>query len=130
MNQVNNAFQLVSHWLGELLAVFAGVFGVIEVFCQDLMTRIGVPNNIQGFVLIAVGVLFIIAVLRLFGGVLRLLIVVLLILFLLHIVAPTLGHSAERPSTEAHNRVWCRCEAALIQTPDLRTRRRRGWLQT
>ena len=91
MNQVNDAFRLVSHWLAELLAVFAGIFGVIEVYCHDFMTRMGVANDIQSIVLIVVGVLFILAVLRLFGGVLRLLIILLLILFLLHIVAPNLG---------------------------------------
>ncbi len=91
MNQVNNAFRMVSHWLAELLAVFAGIFGVIEAACHDFMTRAGVPSNIQSVILLVVAILFIIAVLRLFGGVLRLLIVVLLILFLLHIVAPNLG---------------------------------------
>jgi len=91
MNQINDAFRMVSHWLAELLAVFAGIFGVIEVALHDFMTRLGVPSNIQSVILLVIGVLFIIAVLRLFGGVLRLLIVVLLILFLLHIVAPNLG---------------------------------------
>ncbi len=86
MNQVDSAFQLVRHWLLELLAVLGGIFALVEDFAHEAMLRMGVPGNIQGPIMLVVAVLFIIAVLRLMGGLLRLLLVVLLILFLLHIL--------------------------------------------
>ncbi len=91
MDQVNSALQIVGRWLAELLGVFAGVFGVIEVALHRFMNSIGVPANLQTVIVIIIAVLFIVAVLRLFGGVLRLLIAVLLILFLIHLIAPNLG---------------------------------------
>ncbi len=88
MDQVNSAFRLVGHWVGELLTVLISIFGVVEGAAHNAMTRAGLPSDLQEVVLLGIGVVFVLAALRVFGGLLRLLIIVLLILFLLHVVAP------------------------------------------
>ncbi len=88
MDQVNNALHLVGHWIEALLSLLMSIFGTVEVMAHNAMTRAGLPSDVQEVVLLAVGVIFILGALRIFGGLLRLLVIVLLILFLLHVVAP------------------------------------------
>ncbi len=91
MNSVDQALQLVKHWLGVLLAFLFSVFAAIEGFLHVTMTQAGIPGGLQSLVILVVAILFIVAVLRLFGGVLRLLLILFLVLLLLHVLLPNLG---------------------------------------
>ena len=91
MSQVDQALQTVTYWVRASLGVLLGVFGVIDVFLRRALTQAHVPENVQSLVIVAVAVLFIVAVLRLFGGFFRILLIVLLILLVLHVLLPGAG---------------------------------------
>jgi hypothetical protein len=78
--------------LEALIGLFLGIFTVIEQFCQGVLNQAGVPENLQKIVLLLVAVVFIVVILRLFGGLIRWLIVLFLILLALHILLPAAGH--------------------------------------
>ena len=80
MNAVNDALRTVTHWLELAWA------DTVEASLHVLMTQLGVPRNIQTVVLLVIDVLLIITVLRLFGGVIRVLLLLFLILLVLHIL--------------------------------------------
>jgi hypothetical protein len=92
MDLVNQALHTVGTWLELLIGVLLGVFGVIEGFVHSILVQAGVPENLQQIVLIVVAVVLIVAIFRLFGGLIRFLLVLFLILLLLHVLVPTLGH--------------------------------------
>ena len=92
MDLVNEALHTVETWLELLIGVLLGVFGVIEGFIRSILVQAGIPANLQQIIMLVVAVLLIIAILRLFGGVLRFLLVLFLILLALHVLVPTLGH--------------------------------------
>jgi hypothetical protein len=92
MDFVNGALHTVETWLELLIGVLLGVFGVIEGFIRSILVQAGIPANLQQIIMLVVAVLLIIAILRLFGGVLRFLLVLFLILLALHVLVPTLGH--------------------------------------
>ena len=92
MDMVNAALHTLGTWLEALIGLFIGIFTVIENFFQGILTHAGVPENLQKIVLLLVAVVFIVVILRIFGGLLRWLIVLFLILLALHILLPTIGH--------------------------------------
>ena len=78
-----------------LLALILGLFGLIitaiatiEDFLRGLLTEAGISGQVQGIVLIVTAVLLILAALRLFGGILGVLITIVLILLVVHILVP------------------------------------------
>lgn len=88
MDQTGNALATVQTWLRAILAFFVNLFGIIETALRQVLDQLGVPGNIQSIVILAVMVLFIVAVLRLFGGLFRVLLLLFLILLVLHILLP------------------------------------------
>ena len=88
---VDQAFRTIFVWLTALLALFAGIFGLIETFLRRLLSQAGLSANVQSVVIIVVAVLFILAVLRAFGGVFRVLLIVFLLLLVIHVMLPNLG---------------------------------------
>ncbi len=93
MDMVNEALRTLGTWLEALIGLFLGIFMLIENFFQGILNQAGVPENLQKIVLLLVAVVFIVVILRLFGGLLRWLIVLFLILLALHILMPAAaGH--------------------------------------
>jgi hypothetical protein len=85
----------VERAINFLLALILGLFGLIvtaiaaiEDFLRGLLTEAGISGQVQSIVLIVTAVLFILAALRLFGGIFGVLITVVLILLVVHILAP------------------------------------------
>ena len=72
----------------RLVSVVMAAIGLIDAFLRSLMSRAGVGAQVQAVVLVAVAVLFIIASLRVFGGILRVLIIIFLILLLIQVLMP------------------------------------------
>lgn len=91
MNQTGDALGTVESWIRATLGFFAGTFGVIETALRQALTQLGVAANIQSIVILVVAVLFILAVLRLFGGLLRILVALFLIFLVLHVLLPNAG---------------------------------------
>jgi hypothetical protein len=88
MNQSGSALALVESWISAIIAFFVAIFDVIGNALRQLLDSIGVPGNIQTIIIFVVGILFIVAVFRIFGGVIRILLALFLILLLIHIVLP------------------------------------------
>ena len=91
MGPVDQAIQVMLGWFQAILGAFLIVFGAIEGFLRDLLVQLGVPGRLQSAIILVVAVLFIIAVVRLFGGFLRVLLLLFLILLVLHLLAPLFG---------------------------------------
>ena len=90
MNSVTHALDAVWAAIAALVDLVLSALGVVELWLRARMAQVGVPHGLQTIVLILVAVLFLVAALRLFGGVLRVLLIVFLLLLALHILAPGL----------------------------------------
>ena len=64
----------------------------VEVWLRAQLTHFGLPPPIQTAILIAVAALLIIGSLRLFGGLIRVAVVLVLILIAIHVALPVLQH--------------------------------------
>jgi hypothetical protein len=91
MDFVNEALHTIGTWLELLIGVLLGIFGVIEGFFRSILVQAGIPENLQQIIMLVITVLLIIAIVRLFGGVFRFLLVLFLILLLLHVLVQTLA---------------------------------------
>ena len=92
MHQVDNAINsLLLLFRSATNAVLAGL-AAVEQWLRVQLTGLGIAPTIQTVIMLAVAVLLILLVLRVFGGVIRVLLVVFLILLALHVVLP-LAHA-------------------------------------
>ena len=91
MSPVDQALDTLIGWFRAVLGAFMAIFGLIEGLLRQSLLQLGVPGRLQGTIILLVAVLFIIAVVRLFGGVFRLFLIVFFILLILHVLAPILG---------------------------------------
>jgi hypothetical protein len=91
MDFVNEALHTLGTWLELLIGLMLGILGVIEGFIRSILIQAGIPEKLQQIIMLVVAVLLIIGIVRLFGGVLRFLMVLFLILLMLHILVPTLA---------------------------------------
>ena len=85
VHQVVNAFL---NLLVGLLDLALGWLAALETWLRIQLTQLGVAQSIQTIILIAVAVLFLLAALRLMGGVIRVIVLIFLILLIVHILAP------------------------------------------
>jgi hypothetical protein len=73
------------------LAVAVGdMFAAMEVWLRGALEVSGVPHSLQTVILVAVPVLLGLAVMRVFDGLIRVFIVLLLLAIALHIIIPAL----------------------------------------
>jgi hypothetical protein len=73
-----------------LLDLILAAIAAIEVWLRGQLTLLGVPAQTQNVLLIAAAIILILAGLRLFGGLFRVLIVALLVLLAVHLLMPVL----------------------------------------
>jgi hypothetical protein len=85
----------VDQAINFLLALILGLFGLIitaiattEGFLRGLLTEAGISGQVQSIVLVVTAILLMLAALRLFGGIFGVLITIVLILLVVHILAP------------------------------------------
>ena len=75
--------------LGDLIV--AGIV-TIELWLRAQLAQFGLPPNIQTAILVVLAALLIIGALRLFGGLIRIAVVLVLILIAIHILMPLTQH--------------------------------------
>jgi hypothetical protein len=87
--------QAVERTVDALLALFRtgadwvlGVLAAIEQWLRGQLAAIGAPPGIQTAIMLVVALLLVLAALRVFGGLIRVLVVAFLILLALHAVLP------------------------------------------
>jgi hypothetical protein len=85
---INNLLQFLIR-LGDLIV---GVIVTIELWLRAQLMQLGVAPPVQTAILIALAVVLILGSLRLFGGLIRVAVVLILILIAIHILMPVLQH--------------------------------------
>jgi hypothetical protein len=85
---VNSLLQLLIQ-LGEL-----AVSGLkaIELWVRGQLTTLGVPAELQTVLMLALAALLILAVVRMFGGLIRIMVVLVLLLVAASVLLPVLPH--------------------------------------
>ncbi len=86
MDQVDGALRTVGYWLQLGLGLLLRLFAAVEASTRSLLAQAGVPANLQTIVLLVIDVLLAVVVVRLFGGIIRVVLVLFLILLVLHIL--------------------------------------------
>lgn len=69
--------------------ILAGLLAV-EVWARGQLAGLGLPPEIQTVLMVALAALLIVAALRLFGGLIRVAVVLVMILVVLHVLLPAL----------------------------------------
>jgi len=83
---LNHAAITVLHLILTIVNVVFAVFRTIELSLRHLLAQMGIRGPGATVILILVAILFLVGAIRLFGGVLRTLILVFLLLFALQVV--------------------------------------------
>ena len=85
---INSLLQLLIQ-IGDVLF---NVLITIETWVRGQLAGLGLSSQIQTVIMIVVAVLLIVGSLRLFGGLLRIALVLILVLIAIHIILPVLPH--------------------------------------
>jgi hypothetical protein len=88
MERVDQAITKLLALIRELVDLVLSGLAAIEVWVRHQLAVLGVAPPIQTIILIAIAVVLIAVTLRLFGGVLRAIVVVFLVLLALHALIP------------------------------------------
>ena len=88
MDRVDQAITKLLALIKSLVDLVLGALAAIEVWLRGQLAGLGVAPRIQTIILIAVAVVLIAVTLRLFGGVLRAVVVIFLALLALHALMP------------------------------------------
>jgi hypothetical protein len=91
LNRVNQAITELLALIRSLVDLILSGLAAIEAWLRGQLTGLGVSGPIQTIILLAVALLLIVLALRLFGGVLRAIVVIFLILLALHALMPVLA---------------------------------------
>ena len=92
MNSASNFVRSLLDLLISLGNIVVAALITVEVWLRAQLAQFGLPPPIQTAILVAVAVLLIIGALRLFGGLIRVAVVLVLILIAIHIALPVLQH--------------------------------------
>lgn len=85
--------RLVGSFLGfiaALAALLLAAMATADDWVRRMLSAFGIGDPIQTIILILVAFVVLLAALRLMGGIVRVLIVVLIVLFAIHLLLPTL----------------------------------------
>ncbi len=88
MDSLNHAVETLLHLVvqaGNLIV--AGIIA-IELWLRGQLAALGLPPAIQTVLLIALAALLIVAALRLFGGLIRVAVILVVILIAIHVLMP------------------------------------------
>ncbi|WP_158929159.1 hypothetical protein [Acidisphaera sp. S103] len=85
---INSLLQL----LIQLGNVIVGWIVIIEMWLRAQLLQMGVAPQLQSVILLAFAVVLILGALKLFGGLIRVAVVLVLILIAIHILMPVLQH--------------------------------------
>jgi hypothetical protein len=76
--------------LKQLGLALAAILTQLELLLRSQLQQLGVPQALQTVLLLAVAVILVLGALRLFGGFIRVAVVLILLLVAIHIVLPVL----------------------------------------
>ena len=91
LERVNQAITELLALIRRLVDLVLSGLAAIEIWFRHQLAGLGVAGPIQTIILIAIAVVLIAVALRLFGGVLRAVVVIFLVLLALHALLPVVG---------------------------------------
>ena len=86
---MNTLDQLGRGLLAVIVAFFAFILGALDALEGAVaggMLRMGIPHGVQTVIFVVVAVLFLVAVFRVFGGLIRAALILLLVILLVHVI--------------------------------------------
>jgi len=89
MEAVDKAFGVVKTLLLDVIALILGVFVAVEAWARVTLAQAGVPRDLTNVVLIALAIALFLFALRVFGGIIRVLLVLFLMLLVVHLLLGT-----------------------------------------
>ncbi|HTW26511.1 MAG TPA: hypothetical protein VME92_05250 [Acetobacteraceae bacterium] len=88
MDEVDRLLHGLFALLVSALAILFGFVGAIDEGLRQFLARAGIGGPAQTMILILAALLLVLLGARLFGGLVRLVIVIFLVLFLVHVLRP------------------------------------------
>lgn len=86
---MQNAVQTVMGLLISLFMLLLGWAGKVQEFLRIELIGLGIEQNMQDLILVCTAALLALAALRLFGGVIGVLLTLFLLMVIAHVLAPT-----------------------------------------
>ncbi len=90
MSQLQTAIDTLLKLLTEFGLAVAGILTGFELWLRGVLQQFGVPHTLQTLLLLAVAALLVLGSLRLFGGIIRIAVILILVLVAIHIVMPVI----------------------------------------
>lgn len=90
MNSLTQVLNTLLQLLIQLGNLIVAAIVAIELWLRAVLGQAGLPPMVQTVILVALAVLLIVGSLRLFGGLIRVAVVLVLLLIAVHIVLPVL----------------------------------------
>ena len=91
MTDINHALAILSTWFYAAVSLLRRLLTALDASLQQLLAQAGVSQDARTLLVLAMDIIVILLVVRLFGGLIRALLIVFLLLFLLHLLASGLG---------------------------------------
>lgn len=92
MDNVTNVINRLLQILIELGNLIIGGIVTLEVWLRGQLGQFGMSAQVQTVIMLALAALLVVGALRIFGGLIRVAIVLVLILIAIHIVLPVMPH--------------------------------------
>lgn len=88
MGNFENAINTLLALLKQFGLAVAALLTALELWLRSVLQQFGVPHTLQTVILVAVAAILVLGALRLFGGLIRIAVVLILLLIAIHIIMP------------------------------------------
>jgi len=90
VGNLQTAIDTLLNLLSQLGVAVAAILTELELWLRGELQQFGVPRPLQTVILLAVAAVLVLGSLRLFGGLIRIAVVLILLLIAIHIVLPVI----------------------------------------
>jgi hypothetical protein len=90
VSQLQTAIDALLNLLTQFGLAVATILTEFELWLRGVLQQIGVPHTLQTVLLLAVAAVLVLGSLRLFGGIIRIAVILVLLLIAIHIVMPVI----------------------------------------
>ncbi len=92
MDAFTNAINSLLHLLVKIGDLLVAALVAVELWVRAQLATFGLPPAVQTVIMLALAAVLIVGSLRLFGGLIRAIVLLVLILIAIHILLPVLPH--------------------------------------
>jgi hypothetical protein len=92
MDAFTNAINSLLHLLVQIGDLLVAGLVAVELWVRGQLATFGLPPAVQTVIMLALAAVLILGSLRLFGGLIRIIVLLVLILIAIHILLPVLPH--------------------------------------